>query len=529
VRKLERKEAAMKASCTWRAGSATDVGLERAVNEDRILLDESRGIFLVVDGLGGHAAGELAAETAVEVISKRLEDLDGDLELKVRASITEANNRIWHLAHENPEWYGMACVLTLAVASANHVTVGHVGDSRLYLAWNGTLRKLTSDHSIIGEQEEHGEIDEEDAMRHPRRNEVFRDVGSQFREPDDPDFIQMKTFLFREDAALLLCSDGLSDSLTAAEINAIIERYDGDPNATAHQLVEAANSAGGRDNVSVVLIAGPDFLGGQSTKLLEARPRHATTRMRTGRRSWRAVLSRAIWLLAGVILGMLIWGLADRTVGGPWTPAHQAAPATQPKHITADASDSLGIIKALAAAQPGDTIDVPPGQYLGPVQLKDGVDIVSSVAGQAVLFSDPAAPSDAGIAVIAKGLHTGRLQGLRIAGDQMHPLRTGVLIEDATVDIDGTEISGAVDAGVRVTGKSQPRLFNNIIHGNTGPGVLLGAGTHARLIENRISDNGTTAGSLHPGIEIEPGAVPALENNTILRNGVAENGDSRQH
>lgn len=519
----------MRASCSWRAGSATDVGLERAVNEDRILVDESRGIFLVVDGLGGHAAGELAAETAVEIIGKRLENLAGDIESKVRAGITEANNRIYELARENPEWYGMACVLTLVVANEDHVTVGHVGDSRLYLAWNGTLRKLTSDHSVIGEQEEHGEIDEQDAMRHPRRNEVFRDVGSQFREPGDPDFIQTRTFLFREDAALLLCSDGLSDSLTAAEINAIIERYDGDPDAIAHQLVEAANGAGGRDNISVVLVAGPNFLGAASRSVLEARPRHATTRMRTTETSWRAVLNRSVWLLAGVILGMLIWGLVERTIGGPWAPARQPAPVRQPKHITADPSDSLGMIKALAVAQAGDTVDVPPGQYLGPVQLKDGVDVVSAVAGQAVILSDPAAPSEAGIAVVAKGLHAGRLQGVRISGDQTHPLRTGILIDAATIDIDDTDISGAIDAGIRIEPKSQPSLVNNFIHSNSGPGVVIGPDTHARLIANWISDNGTIAGALRAGIEIAPGASPVLENNTVLRNGVANRGDSGQH
>ncbi len=519
----------MKASCSWRAGSATDVGLERAVNEDRVLVDESRGIFLVVDGLGGHAAGELAAETAVEIISKHLEDLDGNIETTVRTSITEANNRICRLARENPEWCGMACVLTLAVAKGDHVTVGHVGDSRLYLAWNGTLRKLTSDHSLVGEQEEHGEIREEDAMRHPRRNEVYRDVGSEFREADDPDFIQIKTFLFRDDAALLLCSDGLSDSLTAAEINAIIERYDGDPDATAHQLVEAANAAGGRDNVSVVLIAGPDFLGVQSGSLLDARPRHATTRMRTGEKSWRAIVNRGIWLLAGVVLGMLIWALADRTIGVIWAPARQAAPVKQPKHIVADASDSLGIINALAAAQFGDTVDVPPGQYVGPIHLKDGVDVVSAVAGQAVILSDPAASSDPGIAVIARGLHAGRLKGVRISGDQTHPLRTGILIEDSLIDISDTEISGAVDVGVRIEEKSQPRLFNDFIHGNAGPGVLIGSGAHARLIANRITDNGAIPGSLHPGVEIEPGATPVFENNTIVHNGVPANGDLGQH
>ncbi len=481
----------MKTACAWQAGSATDAGLEREVNEDRILVDEARGIFLVVDGLGGHAAGEMAAEIAVQVINETLVDLDGDVEQRIRASITEANNRIYRLARENPHWYGMACVLTLAVAREDRVTVGHVGDSRLYLAWNSTLRKLTSDHSLIGEQEEQGEIEEQDAMRHPRRNEIFRDVGSQIREPDDPDFIQTKTFLFRSDAALLLCSDGLSDSLTSAAINAIIEHYEGDPAITARELVEAANTAGGRDNISVVLVAGSEFLGGESAKLLEARPRHATTRMRAGRAPWRAIVNRALWLIAGIILGILLWAVLDRTVSGPWPAANQINLPSPPKRITADASDSLGILKALAAAQPGDTVEVPPGRYLGPVQLKDGVEIVSTAPRQAMILSDPSAAVEAGMAVVAKGLHSGGLRGFRIESDQTHPLRTGILIENSAIDIEDMDISGAVDAAIRVDGKSRAGLLNNFLHGNSGAGIFLGAHTEARLVGNRFSDNGT--------------------------------------
>ena len=90
----------------------------------------------------------------------------------------------------------MACVLTLAVVREDVVTVGHVGDSRLYLIWNGTLRKLTPDHSPVGEQEDQGELTEAEAMEHPRRNEVFRDVGSRERGANDGDFIEVRSFPF---------------------------------------------------------------------------------------------------------------------------------------------------------------------------------------------------------------------------------------------------------------------------------------------------------------------------------------------
>ena len=114
--------------------------------------------------------------------------------------------------------HGMACVLTLAIAEGDRITAGHVGDSRLYLAWNGMVRKLTSDHSPIGQQEENGELTEEQAMRHPRRHEVFRDVGTQIHGPDDEDFIEVRSFLFHADAAVLLCTDGLTDALMSGDI-----------------------------------------------------------------------------------------------------------------------------------------------------------------------------------------------------------------------------------------------------------------------------------------------------------------------
>src|SRR5579872_574321 len=152
----------MKTLTSWRTGAATDPGLQRPTNEDRVYVDENAGIFLVVDGLGGHAAGETAAETAVQIIREQLAAGDWPVADQVRAAITAANNRIYELAVENPDWTGMACVLTLAVAHDDKVTFGHVGDSRLYLVWNGTVRKLTSDHSPVGEREDQGELTEQD-------------------------------------------------------------------------------------------------------------------------------------------------------------------------------------------------------------------------------------------------------------------------------------------------------------------------------------------------------------------------------
>src|ERR1700722_19503701 len=176
-----------------RSAAASDPGKRRKNNEDRYYVDPDRGIYVVIDGVGGHAAGETAASVAADVIRERLERPTGPPEQRIREAITLANNEILRLSRIRPEWTGMACVLTLALVEDDIVTVGHVGDSRLYLLGSGTIRKMTHDHSPVGEREDRGELSEDEAMRHARRNEIYRDVGSAEREPDDPGFIEIES------------------------------------------------------------------------------------------------------------------------------------------------------------------------------------------------------------------------------------------------------------------------------------------------------------------------------------------------
>ncbi len=296
------------------AAAATDAGLLRERNEDRYLCDAERGVFLVVDGVGGQAAGEVAAQLAVDAVRESdLRDEDS-----VREALARANNRIYEVAAERPELRGMACVLTLAVARDGEILIGHVGDSRLYLIWQGAIRKLTSDHSPVGEDEDAGELTEAEAMRHPRRNEVFRDVGSRRRGPRDGDFIEIRRCRFRPDAAILLCSDGLTDELTAARVREIAERYEGDAGRVARELVEAANRAGGADNITALFVAGPEFRG---TGGAATRPRWAATKVRggVGRGAVHGVVARLrrggrpgglphlVLLVGGLVIGMLVW------------------------------------------------------------------------------------------------------------------------------------------------------------------------------------------------------------------------------
>ena len=501
------------------AGLASDLGRRRTVNEDRVFADDARGIFLVVDGLGGHAAGEVAAEAAVQAIAERMRSasLDHDLESSIRQAITAANNRIYQLASTRSEWHGMACVLTLAVVNENRVTIGHVGDSRLYLSWNGQLKKLTSDHSPVGEQEDQGVLTEQEAMSHPRRNEVFRDVGSHLHAPDDPQFIDVSSFPLRSDAALLLASDGLSDVLTSAQINAILENFDGTPDRTAQQLIAAANEAGGTDNISVVFVPGPEFAGKESVALQDARTRHVITRMRGDEPRWRRVLRNTFWLLVGMSVASLLWW-SPKLFTAESTAAAGASGVRLRAPILVTPSDLHGIQKALENAVPGDTIEVPAGDYLGPLELKNHVDVVGKGAKVRV---DPQASSDEGIAIVARGIDAGRVEGLHVVADPAHALKVGVWISGSSIEAINLDISGALEAGVRIDGTSQPTLLANFIHANPGTGLMIKGGSAPLLIANWIVENGKSSQALRPGIEADLEARPQLSNNVIARNGVA--------
>ena len=239
------------------AGSHPGRGREK--NEDRYELDPQAGFMLVVDGVGGSAAGEVAAGLAADAIRRRMRIGDANVDARVREAILLANQRIFERAMRAPELAGMACVLTLAALTEESLVVGHVGDSRLYKLAAGGISKLTHDHSPIGDREDRGELTEIEAMQHPRRNEVFRDVGSQPHKAEDEDFIELIRTTLEPDTAVLVCSDGLSDMVTSVEIQRIVGKEAGDPAAVVAALIDAANAAGGKDNITAVFVEGPDF------------------------------------------------------------------------------------------------------------------------------------------------------------------------------------------------------------------------------------------------------------------------------
>ena len=465
-----------------RCAGATDPGRVRRNNEDAFHIDAERGIFLVVDGIGGQAAGEKAAALAVERVRGRLERQTGATEQRIREAITVANNAILDAARSNPEWEGMACVLTLAVLENGSAVVGHVGDSRLYQIRRGDIRKITHDHSPVGEREDSNELSEEDAMRHPRRNEVFRDVGSEPHEPSDPNFVEIQRIAFEPDSALLLCSDGLSDQVPSAEIRAAVERNAGNPDAAARELIAAANRAGGKDNVTVLVIEGDQFVAPQSA---------AVTRDHGGG------IPGVVWFLAGFILaGALAWFTHSM-----WSPA---PPVVGPRVITA----TSGIAAAIAEARAGDTVEVGEGEYREQVRLKDGVTIRARVPREPVLR---AAPMSSGPAVIAEGVKGARFIGFRIQADAQSPLSTGILLRDSTVEIEDVEVKGA-GIGIEIRGSASPTIRASAVRDCLAEGILILGPSTPWLSHNLLQDN------KGPAVAARDGARPALLGNVVQRN-----------
>jgi len=232
---------------TLQAGAATDVGRVRQINEDRYLCEDE--LFAVADGVGGHQAGEVAAQTAVETLSKNFtaHTTDGLVE-----AIHGANDAVWRLAQTTSEKRGMGTTMT-AVALVHDegeelLALANVGDSRVYRLQNGELLQLTDDHSLVEEMVREGKLTREEATVHPQRSIITRALGM---EPE----IQVdwwELIPYRGDR-LLLCSDGLTNELSDDRIAATLRQV-ADPKEAARDLVRQARTEGGGDNITVVVV-----------------------------------------------------------------------------------------------------------------------------------------------------------------------------------------------------------------------------------------------------------------------------------
>jgi PPM family protein phosphatase len=482
------------------AAGLSDPGRVRRENEDRIHVDAERGVFVVADGLGGHAAGERAAQTAIEMIVARLGRQTGATEDRIREAIAVANNEIYRLAHENPEWKGMASVVTVAVVEDEQVTVGHVGDSRLYILEPGTIRKITHDHSPVGEREDAGELKEAAAMAHPRRNEVFRDLGNEEHGPDDEDFVEILREPLGSACALLLCSDGLSDQVPSAQIRTIVEDQAGSLGAATRALVRAANDAGGKDNVSVILVETP----GYAARLQPNRAAASGSKPSLAR-LWLALLAGA--LSTAALFAFLKPHLAETTAGQQLRYGVARGP------LVWEVKPGAGspISDALKKAQPGDTVVVEPGTYKENVTLRDGVSLISSQRNGAVLDAK-------GTVVQASGTHHATVAGFRIMGDG----ETGIRLVNSDVEVTGVEVTGMREAGIEIGGESSGAVRACMLKSNAGTGIRVHGAARPLIGHNVITGNGKLAGHLRPGLEIEGSSAPVVAGNIIADNGAEQ-------
>jgi protein phosphatase len=235
------------------AAGLTDKGLLRPHNEDALLLIDTHGVFAVADGMGGHAAGEVASHLAVEAIeetlAKRTEQLEVSIPELLLQAVEDANQRIARQMDEHPECRGMGTTVVIAVVHGGHFWVAHVGDSRAYLLRDNELRQLTTDHSLVNELVRLGMLSREQAARDPRRNVVTRALGSGTVVVPD---IQHEQLLAGD--RILLCSDGLTTMLGDRTIRELLSQPDLSLDEICMRLVQAANDAGGEDNVTVVLV-----------------------------------------------------------------------------------------------------------------------------------------------------------------------------------------------------------------------------------------------------------------------------------
>ena len=242
----------------------SDIGKQRTNNEDTYIeqriWDKNHVLGVVIDGVGGYEGGERAAEIAKETIVAYLnEHPDGERLDLLKHAVVEANNKIEGERQAKKQFPNMACVLTACLVEVvkKRINMVHVGDTRLYQFYGNALIKLSHDHSLIGYREEIGNLTEEEAMNHPERNLINRLVGETFHRVDDKDFIEAATFPLLPNSTLLLCSDGLFDMLTSAEI-LLVMKQSISLRDKVKELIRLANDKGGKDNITVVLI---DYTG----------------------------------------------------------------------------------------------------------------------------------------------------------------------------------------------------------------------------------------------------------------------------
>lgn len=239
---------------------ATDIGMSRKNNQDAIYLcDEFENLkyFVIADGMGGVNGGEIASTTAIYAVKKYIDDNIFDIVLEeeqikslIEGAIFYANKLIYEKAEMTPEYKGMGTTLIIAFVFRNRVYIAHVGDSRLYRIRGHLIRQLTKDHSYVQALLSEGTITKIEAENHPQKNILLKVVGCE--ETVEPDIFVKG---FKKDDVLLMCTDGLTNMISVSDIYNMVVEGRTDLKNTCKKLIDEANTNGGYDNISVILIS----------------------------------------------------------------------------------------------------------------------------------------------------------------------------------------------------------------------------------------------------------------------------------
>ena len=236
---------------------SSDVGCVRELNEDSVRVahpptenEAGKGVLIIVaDGMGGHAAGEVASQTAIDEVPARYFRSAKATAVALREAVEGANGAIYQAGQKNSEMAGMGTTCTCLLIRGDQAWCAHVGDSRLYLVRGGAIYQMSEDHSAVGELVKRGLIQPSEARGHPQSNVILRALGTQPRVEvalwDEP-------FPLRNRDVWVLCSDGLSDLVEEADILSDVTQFDGE--TAGQHLIERAKAGGGHDNISVVLV-----------------------------------------------------------------------------------------------------------------------------------------------------------------------------------------------------------------------------------------------------------------------------------
>ncbi|HEU0250894.1 MAG TPA: Stp1/IreP family PP2C-type Ser/Thr phosphatase [Solirubrobacteraceae bacterium] len=225
--------------------SGSDTGLQRRANEDSLLVRSP--LFIVADGMGGAQAGEVASRVAVETFSTGLE-AGADPQESLARQVQEANTRINDLSHQRSEHAGMGTTITAIYVGEQEVAIAHVGDSRAYCLRGEELLRLTDDHSLVDELIKQGKLTPEEAEDHPQRSVITRALG-----PEPAVEVDVRSFRARPGDVYLICSDGLTTMVGEEQLGELLSSHEQLRDA-GEALIAAANAAGGKDNITVVLL-----------------------------------------------------------------------------------------------------------------------------------------------------------------------------------------------------------------------------------------------------------------------------------